>query len=138
MTTTRHRIDLLARAYPRLFPRAELLRLVREQLGHVDALDRWMKRDGVRVRARAVESIYHVCAGNLAVSAFTSIAHGLVLGARNLVKLPGERDGDAATRREILDFIRGLPAPLRRLVEPHRALDEELLRGQWGGDCVRL
>ena len=128
MTTTRQRIDLLARAYPRLFPRAELLRLVRGQLGHVDALERWMKRGGVRVRARAVESIYHIGAGNLAVSAFTSLAHGLVLGANNFVKLPGERDGDAATRREILDFVRDLPAPLRRLVKTHRELDEKLLR----------
>ena len=37
-------------------------------------------------------SIYHICAGNLAVSAWTSLAHGLLLGARNVVKLPGDRD----------------------------------------------
>jgi hypothetical protein len=126
--TTRQRIDLLARAYPRLFPRTELLRLVREQLGHVDALDRWIARDGKRVRAGAPELIYHICAGNLAVSAQTSIAHGLVLGAHNIIKLPGDRDGDAATRREIINFIRGLPAPLRRLVETHRALNETAMR----------
>jgi len=126
--TTRQRIDLLARAYPRLFPRAELLRLVREQLGHVDALDRWILRNGRRVRAHAPESIYHICAGNLAVSAQTSLAHGLVLGARNIVKLPGERDGDAATRREIVSFIRGLPAALRALIQTDRVLDETALR----------
>ncbi len=125
---TRQRIDLLARAYPRLFPRAELLRLVREQLGHVDALDRWIVRDGTRIRGCAPQSIYHICAGNLAVSAFTSLAHGLVLGAQNVVKLPSDRDGDAATRREILDFIRGLPSPLRRLIETHREVNENLLR----------
>ena len=128
MTTTRQRIDLLARAYPRLFPRAELFRLVRGQLGHVDALDRWIVRDGKRVRARAPQSIYHICAGNLAVSAQTSLAHGLVLGAHNFVKLPGDRDDDSATRRDILDFIRGLPVPLRRLVETHRELKESVLR----------
>jgi len=125
--TTRQRIDLLARAYPRLFPRAELLRLVREQLGHVDALERWIVRGGKRVRARAPRSIYHICAGNLAVSAQTSLAHGLVLGARNMVKLPGERD-DASTRQEILAFIRGLPAPLRKLVAAYNKLDEKALR----------
>jgi len=125
--TTRQRIDLLARAYPRLFPRAELLRLVRGQLGHVDALDRWAARDAQRVRARAPKSIYHICAGNLAVSAVTSLAHGLVLGAHNIVKLPGDRD-DGSTRNEIVSFIRGLPAPLRKLVETHRALDEKALR----------
>ena len=129
--TTRQRLELLARAYPRLFPRAELVRLVRTQLGHVDALDGWFARDGVRVRARAPKLIYHICAGNLAVSAWTSLAHGLLLGARNVVKLPGEREEgnrpSSSARREILDFIRGLPAPLRSLVETHRALDADLL-----------
>jgi hypothetical protein len=124
--TTRQRLDLLARAYPRLFPRAELLGLLRAQLGHVDALDVWIPRDGIRVRARAPKIIYHICAGNLAVSAWTSLAHGLLLGARNVMKLPGDRE-DSSVRREILDFIRGLPAPLRKLVETHRALDTDLL-----------
>jgi hypothetical protein len=130
--TTRRRLELLARAYPRLFPRAEWLRVLRAQLGHVDALDGWIRREGdgglTRLRARAPKIIYHICAGNLALSAWTSLAHGLLLGARNVVKLPGERDGDSAARREILAFIRGLPPPLRRLVETHSALDAGLLR----------
>ena len=49
--TTRRRIDLLARAYPRLFPRAELLRLVREQLGHIDA-ETSSRDDVIRFDAR--------------------------------------------------------------------------------------
>jgi Acyl-CoA reductase (LuxC) len=124
--TTRQRLDLLTRAYPRLFPRAELQRLLRTQLGHVDALDAWINRDGLRVRVRAPKTIYHICAGNLAVSAWTSIAHGLLLGAHNVVKLPSERE-DSRARREILDFIRSLPPPLRKLVETHRELNVELL-----------
>jgi hypothetical protein len=125
--TTRQRLDLLARAYPRLFPRADLLRVLRAQLGHADALEDWVEREGVRGRARAPKIIYHICAGNLAVSAWTSLAHGLLLGAHNVVKLPGDRDGSSA-RREILHFIRGLPAPLRKLVETHRELDPALLQ----------
>lgn len=124
---TRQRLELLARAYPRLFPRTELLRLLRSQLGHVDALDTWIERDGNRTRARAPKLIYHICAGNLAVSAWTSLAHGLLLGARNVVKLPGDRE-ESTARREILGFIRGLPTPLRKLVETHRELDTDLLR----------
>jgi hypothetical protein len=124
---TRQRLELLARACPQLFPRAELVRLLRAELGHVDALDSWIERNGNRVRARAPEIIYHICAGNLAVSAWTSLAQGLLLGARNVVKLPGDRE-DATARREILGFIRGLPSPLRKLVETHRELDTDLLR----------
>jgi len=125
--TTRQRLDLLARAHPRLFPRTELQRLLRDQLGDIDALDKWIVRNGVRIRARAPKIIYHICAGNLAVSAWTSLAHGLLLGSRNVVKLPGHRD-DSTARNEILAFIRSLPAPLRNLVETHRTLDTGLLR----------
>jgi hypothetical protein len=125
--TTRQRIDLLARAQPRLFPRVEIERLLREQLGDIDALDHWIRRGGARIRAHAPKLIYHICAGNLAVSAWTSIAHGLILGAQNMVKLPGDRD-DPTTRNDILAFIRELPGPLRKRVETHRALDENLLR----------
>jgi hypothetical protein len=125
--TTRQRIDLLARAYPRLFPRAELLRLVREQLGDVDVLDRWIAHGGLRVGARPPDLIYHICAGNLAVSAWTSIVHGLLLGSYNVVKLPSERDG-SSVRREILEFVEGLPPALRKLVKTQRELDENTLR----------
>jgi hypothetical protein len=124
-TTLRQRLDLLARAYPRLFPRADLLRLIRAQLDSIDVLERPTSYGPVRVRAQAPKLIYHVCAGNLAISAKTSLAHGLLLGARNVVKLPGDRD-DSSVRREILAFIRGLPAPLRRLVGMHRTLDPVL------------
>ena len=123
--TTRQRLDLLARGYPRLFPARALKQLLRAQLGDIDALDEWIPRDGIHVRARAPRVIYHICAGNLAVSAWTSLAHGLLLGARNVVKLPSARD-DSLARREILAFIRGLPAPLRKLVETHDSLDAKL------------
>jgi hypothetical protein len=123
----RQRIDLLARAHPRLFPRVDLRRLVVAQLGHLDALDSWITRDEARQQARAPRTIYHICAGNLAVSACTSIAHGLILGAHNIVKLPDDRD-DGSTRRDILAFIRALPAPLRRLVETYRMRGDDLLQ----------
>jgi len=127
LPTTRQRLDLLARAFPRLFPREELIRLLRTQLGHVDALDTWIFREGLRVRARAPRLIYHVCAGNLAISAQTSLMHGLLLGAHNVVKLPGDRD-DSSTRREILRFIRQIPSPLRSLIKTQKALDQKWLR----------
>lgn len=128
MKTTRQRLDLLARACPALFPRRALQDLLREQLGHVDALDKWIRRENALVRAQAPKMIYHVCAGNLAVSTYTSIVHGLLLGSHNIVKLPGER-ADSSARREILEFIQKLPAPLRRMVETHRTLDEKRFAG---------
>jgi hypothetical protein len=139
-TTTRQRIDLLTRAFPKLFPRLELIRLVRGQLGQVDALDRWIPRGPARIRARAPRLIYHVCAGNLAISAITSIAHGLLAGARNVVKLPRPRE-DGTTRREIVAFVRGLPKPLRDLVHLQGAHDAGTLEQAdvviaFGGDAT--
>ncbi len=122
MTTTRQRLDLIPRAAPALLPRAALIRLLRQELGQVDALDRWIIRDGVSIRARAPRLIYHVCAGNLAVSAITSLVHGLLLGSENVIKLPGARN-DSTARREILAFIARQPAPLRRLVKTESTLD---------------
>ncbi len=124
--TTRKRLDLLAGTYPRFFPRAQLLRLLKNQLGHIDALDTWIKRRNVQVRARAPRLIYHICAGNLSVSACTSLTHGLLLGSHNILKLPSDRV-DSSARREILKFIRGLPAPLRKLIETQRELDPAIL-----------
>jgi hypothetical protein len=103
-----------------------LERLLHAQLGPVDILEQWRKFPGVRIRAKAPRLIYHICAGNLAVSAFQSLAHGLLLGAHNIVKLPGDRD-DATTRQEIVRFVRGLPGPLKKLVELHRTLNSKVL-----------
>jgi hypothetical protein len=123
--TTSQRLDLLSRTHQDLFPRAELQRLVQTELGHLDALDRWVCYDGRHVRARAPHLIYHICAGNLPVSAWTSLMHGLLLGARNVVKLPSDRD-DSSASREILHFIRRLSPPLRRLVKTSRKLEATL------------
>ena len=127
--TTRQRLALLARAYPHFFPRAELIRLLQTQLGHIDALDTWIQPEGhtTKIRALAPRLIYHICAGNLSVSAFTSLMHGLLLGAHNVVKLPSDRE-DSSARHEILRFIQGLPAPLRQLIETQQKLDPAIMR----------
>ncbi len=96
-------------------------------MGSLDALDTWIRRDSIKVRARAPGLIYHICAGNLAVSAWTSLAHGLLLGSQNVVKLPGERD-DSTARREIVRFRKRLPLPLRKLITTHETLDPKILR----------
>ena len=124
--TTRDRIALIARAFPGEFSRRALEGLQREQLGKIDALDRWISRNGKQVQARAPKTIYHICAGNLAVSALTSIVHGLLLGSQNFVKLPSARE-DGQAHREIQAFTRRLPPSLKKLVTLHARLDEGLL-----------
>ena len=124
---TRERIAGISHAFPRQFSRPALEGVLREQLGNVEVLDRWIPRNGRRIRAIAPKTIYHLCAGNLAVSAVTSIVHGLLLGARNFVKLPSARE-ESAARQEIVTFVRGLSPALRELTTLHSALDERALR----------
>lgn len=109
--TIRQRVALLAQTFPRQFPRRELEKLLVAQLGHRDALDQ-----SCPVRVRSPRMILHICAGNLAISAQTSLMHGLLLGSENIVKLPSAHE-DNTTRQDINDFIRRLPASLRSLVK---------------------
>ncbi len=100
------------------------------ELGSVDALDAWQKRGPHRTRAIASKTIYHVLAGNLAVSGMQSLVCGLILGARNFVKVPSGNHSplsplqkEAAFTRPVSEvevqlrrFVAALPAPLRQLV----------------------
>lgn len=82
------------------------------ELGSAEALDAWVKRGKSRARARAPRSIYHLCPGNVAVAAWQSLLVGLLLGAENRLKLPGDRRQAGEVRR----FVRALPAALRKTV----------------------
>jgi hypothetical protein len=102
---------------------ADLRGLIIGELGHAEILDRPVMVSGVTLRARAPESIYHVCAANLSVSAETSLVLGLLLGARLFFKLPSAGlPGWRVT-------VSGLPPALRErviLLEQH---DPALLAG---------
>lgn len=90
--------------------------LLRLELGHEDALDRPVEIGGAWQRALAPRNIYHICASNLAVSAETALALGLVLGAGLVFKLPSSGLGD------FVALVESLPASLRgrvRLLAAH-------------------
>jgi hypothetical protein len=113
--TTPVRIRLLAsvlKKYPELGIRngRELNEWLRLELGSENVLDRWQPYGRTKTRAMAPGVLYHVCAGNLPVSGFFSIVCGLLLGSRNIVKVPDGRGS------EFRKFVRTLPLPLRKRV----------------------
>ena len=97
----------------------DLTRWVAAELGHAEALDRWVRHGAAQSRAKAPGVILHVVSGNTPHAALQSLIGGLLLGSRNLVKLP--RGGLPAVDQ----FLRGLPEELRVLVEVAEYLPDD-------------
>lgn len=100
---------------------ADLLAWVAAELGSAAALDRWIAHGPARTKALAPRTILHVVSGNTPHAALQSLVGGLLLGSRNLVKLP--RTG--LTEAEA--FISRLPDALRAMVEASPELPEKWL-----------
>jgi len=126
MTTAQRAEALAAAAEPFLAllgptTAADLLAWVSAELGQADALDSWVPHGTARNKALAPETILHVVSGNTPHAALQSLIGGLLLGARNLVKLP--RGGLI----EVDDFISRLPAELSSAVEASEELPDPWL-----------
>ena len=89
----------------------DLLAWLAAELGDARALDRWVPHGAARTKALAPDVILHVLSGNTPHAALQSLIGGLLLGSRNLVKLPGTGLG------EVDEFLARLPADLRAMVE---------------------
>jgi len=90
---------------------ADLLAWLRAELGSSEVLDRWIDHGMAKTKAVAPGTILHVVSGNTPHAALQSIIGGLLLGSRNLVKMP--RGGLI----ELDEFVSGLPDTLRATVE---------------------
>ena len=117
LVSTARRAESIACAaepfHPLLGPTSarDLLAWVAAELGDASALDRWFTHGGARTKALAPDVILHVVSGNTPHAALQSLIGGLLLGSRNLVKLPGSGLG------EVDAFLSRLPAELRAMVE---------------------
>ena len=89
----------------------DLLAWVAAELGDACALDRWFDHGAARTKALAPDLILHVVSSNTPHAALQSLIGGLLLGSRNLVKLPGTGLG------AVDQFLARLPAELRARVE---------------------
>lgn len=97
----------------------DLRKWVQEELGRLDALEKWQD-GGIGVPPK---TIYHVAAATLPVSLWQTLVCGLVLGAKNYVKLPTGVD-EAAYRK----FSDALPKELRDRVEYEDKFSAERVR----------
>lgn len=91
------------------------------ELGHVDALDRFVPTSGGHSRAIAPRTILHILSGNTPAAALQTLVRGLLLGSRNLCKLPsnGLPEFDA--------FVAAIPPELQIRVEATQTLPDEWL-----------
>ncbi len=100
---------------------ADLLAWVAAELGNAVALDGWVPHGTGKSRATAPAVILHVVGGNTPHAALQSLIAGLLLGSRNLVKLPG------GGLIEVDEFHGRLPDALRALVETSETLPDDWL-----------
>ena len=66
----------------------DLLELVAAELGHREALDRFVPHGGHMARAFARTPILHIVAGNTPAAGLQTAIRGLLVDAHNLIKLP--------------------------------------------------
>ena len=91
--TTAERADAVARACHPLnlawTPSCQqLLGLVEAELGHAEALDRFVPHGEVSSRAASLTPIVHILASNTPDAAIQTLTRGLLIGAHNQIKLP--------------------------------------------------
>lgn len=123
--TTRDRLSLLAdcsalfEAWTGPFDLELLRQWMVAEFAHEDVLERVVPHGTIRKRALVPENLLHVVSGNTPHAAFQSLLRGMVLGARNTVKLPscGLPDFERA--------VGELPAPLADLVSVQQDLQDD-------------
>lgn len=124
--TARERAFHLARAVEK-FPllgrisEEDLLRLIEMELGHSGILDGFVPYGSGQSFATPLSPILHIVSGNTPHAALQSLMRGLLLGAHNLVKIPGEG------LPEMDLFHAALPLELGRCVEISGELPETWL-----------
>lgn len=74
-------------------------------------MDEFVKYGDIFAKANPISPILHIVSGNTPEAAIQSVTRGLLVGAKNLVKLP--RNGI----KEFYDFLDKLPSELLNLVE---------------------
>ncbi len=100
----------------------DLLECVRLELGHPEILDGFRPYGAHFSKALPPAAILHIISGNTAHAGLQSLLRGLLLGSRNLVKLP------SAGLPEVEKFVELLPESLRNLVTLSRDLPDDWLR----------
>lgn len=100
---------------------ADLLDLVRLELGDAAMLDEFRPAGAKLTRAIAPDTILHVLSGNTPHAGLQTVLRGVLLGAHNLCKLP------AGGLPEVAAFAASLPGELASLVECSETLPDEWL-----------
>ena len=90
---------------------SDLIEILNKELGDSKALDEFVEYGDVFAKANAITPILHIVSGNTPEAAIQSITRGLLVGAKNFVKLP--KNGI----KEFHDFLQKLPSEMLNLVE---------------------
>jgi hypothetical protein len=121
--TTQERIQLLTQSgqaseLAERFSSDDLTSWITSELGHPEALDRFIPHGPVLSRAFAPPILLHIVSGNTPHAAIQSVFRGLLLGSHNIVKLP------SSGLPEFTSWVEQLSNELKNLIELQSPLSE--------------
>ena len=113
--------------YLGVFSANDLLDWIGHELGHVEALDDYQQVSDILTKALPPKHLLHIISGNTPHAGLQSLLRGLLLGAKNTIKLP------STDIPEIAQFVQALPSALQEKVTLTRELDDTFFGS---ADCV--
>lgn len=109
------------------FSANDLIDWVTHELGHPEALDDFQQVGDILTKPNPPKHLLHIISGNTPHAGLQSLLRGLLLGAKNTIKLPSVGADRASILPEILAFHKTLPVFLQQLCEFTHELSDELL-----------
>ncbi|MGJ8673221.1 acyl-CoA reductase [Rubritalea sp.] len=133
MTTEQRAFELAktSNAFSRFlgeFSANDLLDWVSHELGHPEALDEYQQVGDMLTKATATKNILHIISGNTPHAGLQSLLRGLLIGAKNTVKLPSRKSTkNSETIPEIHAFHQSLHPELQELCSFTYELNGDLI-----------
>ena len=113
------------------FSANDLIDWVTHELGHPEALDDFQQVGDILTKPLPPKHLLHIISGNTPHAGLQSLLRGLLIGAKNTIKLPSVGTDRRADRASILPeiqaFHKTLPESLQQLCDFTHTLSDELL-----------
>lgn len=109
------------------FSANDLLDWVSHELGHPEALDDFQQVSDMLTKATPPKHLLHIISGNTPHAGLQSLLRGLLIGAKNTVKLPKQQTENIDTLPEIRAFHQSLTPNLQALSAFTHELSDTLL-----------
>lgn len=109
------------------FSANDLIDWVTHELGHPEALDDFQQVGDILTKPLPPKHLLHIISGNTPHAGLQSLLRGLLIGAKNTLKLPSAEANIDSANSVIQQFHKTLPESLQQLCDFTYELSDELL-----------